>query len=135
MLTSLKTTLLFCKMPLKGFIGIIPKQPSILSLLIIWSQVRYINCMSYVVISDCFHHDTIAVYTFQKYSINFLRKFLPLHAQLSKIYFSDGAASQYKNRKNLLNYAFIRKTLEFQRSGTSQPHHTVKEHVMVLVEQ
>ena len=56
---------------------------------------------SYVIISECLIHDTIAVY-FQKQLISFLKSELGLH--LKKIfYFSDGAASQYKNRKNFLN--------------------------------
>ena len=60
---------------------------------------------SFVVISDCLQHDTIAVYLFQKKLIEFLVKML---GQLPKkiYYFSDGAASQYKNRKNFLNLCF-----------------------------
>ena len=50
-----------------------------------------------IIISDCLHHDNTAVY-------NILEKFLPerLHPKKT-IYFSDGAASQYKNRKNFVN--------------------------------
>ena len=59
------------------------------------------NHISYVVISDCLHHDTIAVYLFQKNLITFLKNQFPTPAKF--IYFSDGAASQYKNRKNFLN--------------------------------
>jgi hypothetical protein len=57
-----------------------------------------------VVISDCLHHDTVAVHLFQKSFIAFLKDLLParLHPK-NIIYFSDGAASQYKNRKNFLN--------------------------------
>ncbi|SMN01563.1 hypothetical protein SPONN_2634 [uncultured Candidatus Thioglobus sp.] len=58
--------------------------------------------LSYVVISDCMHHDTVAVYLFQKCLVGHLRRALPF--ELQKIYyFSDGAASQYKNRKNFIN--------------------------------
>ena len=57
---------------------------------------------SFVVISDCLHHDTIAVYLFQKKLIEFLVKTLG-HLPKRILYFSDGAASQYKNRKNFLN--------------------------------
>ena len=58
--------------------------------------------ISIVVISDCLQHDTVAVYLFQKKLIMFLKEALPF--QLKKIiYFSDGAASQYKNRKNFSN--------------------------------
>ena len=58
--------------------------------------------VSYVVISDCLSHDTIAVHLFQKNLIDFLKeKFACLPLKI--YYFSDGAASQYKNRKNFLN--------------------------------
>lgn len=50
---------------------------------------------SYVKISDCLHHDTIAVYLFQRCFI-----FSPVKIPF---YFSDGAESQYKNRKNFIN--------------------------------
>ena len=58
-------------------------------------------------ISDCLHHDTVAVHLFQKSFIAFLKKLLParLHPR-NMIYFSDGAASQYKNRKNFLNLCY-----------------------------
>ncbi len=57
--------------------------------------------LSYVVISDCLHHDTVAVYLFQKKLIAFLKPVLPSSPKI--IYFSDGAASQYKNWKNFIN--------------------------------
>ena len=60
--------------------------------------------LCYVVISDCLHHDTVAVHLFQKSFIAFLKDLLParLHPK-NIIYFSDGAASQYKNRKNFVS--------------------------------
>lgn len=61
--------------------------------------------MSYVIISNCLHHDTVAVYLFQKNLIAYLKKKLASHPQ--KIYyFSDGAAAQYKNRKNFINLCY-----------------------------
>ena len=49
------------------------------------SSIRHIN---FVVISDCLHHDTIAVYLFNL--ITFLKQRLPIF--LTKVlYFSDGA--------------------------------------------
>ena len=67
--------------------------------------VIYFNDLShasFVVISDCLSHDTIAVYLFQKRLISFLTS--KLGCLPKKIYyFSDGAASQYKNRKNFVN--------------------------------
>ena len=56
--------------------------------------------LSFVVISDCLHHDTVAVYLFQKSLIDFLKNKFSIH---KVFYFSDGAASQYKNRKNFIN--------------------------------
>ena len=57
-----------------------------------------------MIISDYLHHDTIAVYLFQKCFIAFLKNSLPERLQPKKIIcFSDGAASQCKNRKNFVN--------------------------------
>ena len=56
--------------------------------------------LSYVVISDCLHHDTVAVYLFQKSLLDFLKKKFSIH---KVFYYSDGAAPQYKNRKNFIN--------------------------------
>ncbi len=58
--------------------------------------------LSYVVISDCLHHDTVAVHLFQKNLIKYLKeKFGSTPRKI--FYFSDGAAAQYKNRKNFIN--------------------------------
>ena len=66
--------------------------------------------------TDCLHHDTIAVYLFQKCFIAFLKKLLPERLQPKKItYFSDGAASQYNNPKNPC--VFTRMILAYQLSG------------------
>ena len=56
---------------------------------------------SFVIISECNIHDTVAVHLFQKMLIQFLSDKL---GHLKKIcYFSDGCAAQYKNRKNFIN--------------------------------
>ena len=55
---------------------------------------------SFVIISECNIHDTVAVHLFQKLLIQFLTDKLGQH--LKRIcYFSDGCAAQYKNWKNL----------------------------------
>ena len=60
--------------------------------------------LSYVIVSECLHHDTTAVHLYQRHFVAFLKSFLPTRSQPQKIvYFSDGAASQYKNRKNFIN--------------------------------
>ena len=66
------------------------------------SHTSEINHLNFVVISESLHHDTVAVHLFQKKLISFLKdrlSFIPTKI----IYFSDGAASQYKNRKNFIN--------------------------------
>ena len=60
--------------------------------------------VSMCVVSDCLQHDTIAVNTFQKHALEKLKEIQP---GLKKVYyFSDGAASQYKNFKNFANLVF-----------------------------
>ena len=58
--------------------------------------------LSFVIISDCLIHDTVSVHHFQKKLFTFLNERFPVRKM---IYFSDGAASQYKNRKNFSNLA------------------------------
>ena len=58
--------------------------------------------MSFVVISDILHHDTVSVYLYQKHLIAHLREALTFSLK-QVFYFSDGAAAQYKNRKNFMN--------------------------------
>ena len=60
--------------------------------------------VSYVIISDCLHHDTIAVHLFQKNLVQFLQDKI---SRVNKIlYFSDASAAQYKNRKNFVNLCY-----------------------------
>lgn len=57
--------------------------------------------VSFVVISEGNTHDTVAVHLFQKVLINFLTT--EIYKPTKVIYFSDGCAAQYKNRKNFIN--------------------------------
>lgn len=60
-----------------------------------------ICCRSLCVISDHLTHDTATVHAFQKHVINDIKTVVP---DVNKvIYFSDGASSQYKNKKNFIN--------------------------------
>jgi hypothetical protein len=59
------------------------------------------NHVSFVVVSESNSHDTIAVHLFQKVLIEFLTKRFGKPTKM--IYFSDGCAAQYKNRKNFIN--------------------------------
>ena len=59
---------------------------------------------SFIIISDCLHHDAVAVYVYLKAFNEYLSEFLPHITHL--IYFSDGAPPQFKNFKHLLNLLF-----------------------------
>lgn len=57
--------------------------------------------LNLVIISDYMNHSTTAVYAFQHRLVAFLKNYVP---NMKKImYFSDGAASQFKNRFNMVN--------------------------------
>lgn len=62
-------------------------------------EIKY---KSFVLISECLNHNTVAVHLFQKRVITFLKThILP---SIQKIYyFSDGSSAQYKNKKNFVN--------------------------------
>lgn len=56
---------------------------------------------SMVIISDCLHHDSIAVHVFSCRIINFIKSFID---NPSKIYYcSNGAPQQFQNYKNFVN--------------------------------
>ena len=59
------------------------------------------KCLSICVITDCLRHDTTTVHAFVSNVLAHLKKELPNITKV--IYFSDGAASQYKNHKNFSN--------------------------------
>ena len=66
------------------------------------NQDNQLQELSYVPISECLKHDTVAVYLFQEKLVDFLKKNVPTGVT-KIIYFSDGCAAQYKNCKNFLN--------------------------------
>jgi len=63
-----------------------------------------LSCMSLCVISDCMQHDTVTVHTFLQAILEHIKKELPQVCHVK--YFSDGAASQYKNYKNFSNLCY-----------------------------
>jgi len=72
---------------------------------IYYSKDNNIEHTSFVVISDCLKHDTVAVHLFQRKLIRFLSS--SMFKNITKIYyFSDGAASQYKNKKFFINLCY-----------------------------
>ncbi|KAK3911628.1 ARL14 effector protein [Frankliniella fusca] len=59
---------------------------------------------SFAVVSDYMKHHVDAVYAFQKEFINFIKLKVPNVKKV--IYFSDGAAQQYKSKFNALNLSY-----------------------------
>lgn len=56
---------------------------------------------SYIIISDCLHHDTVDVYLFIEKLIQFMKT---QFSNISKIfYITNGAVTHYKNKKNFMN--------------------------------
>ena len=64
-------------------------------------RANKIEYVSYVGISDCLKHDTIAVHMFTKKLVAFLKKNFTVVNRIK--YFSDGAPWQYKNKKIFIN--------------------------------
>jgi len=60
-----------------------------------------IKHVSFVVVSESNTHDTVAVHLFQRVLIAFLTSKIARPTKI--VYFSDGCAAQYKNRKNFAN--------------------------------
>ena len=77
-------------------------QATIHPFVVFYRHAREEHHPSFVIISDCLYHDTIAIFLFQRTLLSFLKEGLPCRPT-KVVYFSDGAASQYKNRKNFLN--------------------------------
>ena len=68
------------------------------------ADITYDHLSEEIMLDRIVDHDTTAVHLYQIRFIAFLRRFLPARLQPRNIiYFSDGAASQYKNRKNFIN--------------------------------
>ena len=96
-----------------------------------YRRLGVINHTSFVIISDCLNHDTVAV---QKHLISFLSNQFG-HSSVRMIYFSDGASSHYKNCKNFANLCHY----ESDFNGIKAEWHFLplpmaRDHVMVLGE-
>jgi hypothetical protein len=87
---------------------------------------------SMCVFSDCTLHNTLAVFSFLKVVIPYLRA---MHTSVKKvIHFTDGAASQYKNCKNFtIIYFFTKKISGLKESGIFLLRVMAKGHAMALV--
>lgn len=82
--------------------------------------------ISMCVISDHWQHSTTSVHRFQREALSYLQDVRPNLSNMC--YFSDGAASQYKDFKNFSNL----KPLASQLSGTSLPPAMARVPVMAL---
>ena len=60
-----------------------------------------VQSQSFVIISDCLKHDSAAVHLFNRKLINFLNQNFDTVEKI--YYFTDGAASHYKNKSNFIN--------------------------------
>lgn len=67
-----------------------------------WKENGVEKMKSIVVIAESLKHDVIAVHLFHSKLIEFIKK---EHNVKKLVFFSDGAAGQYKNRKNFYNIA------------------------------
>ena len=77
-------------------------QATIHSFIVYYRDSDELCHLNFVIISDCLHHDRVAVHLFQKSLMDYLKE--KLGSVLHKIfYFSNGAVLQYKNRKNFFN--------------------------------
>lgn len=80
---------------------------------VIYYKKDNVEHVSFVIISECLEHNTIAVYCFQKKLIEFMKE--KFGDDITKIYyFSDGSAAQYKNRKNFTNLSFHKKDFNIE---------------------
>lgn len=79
---------------------------------IYFKEGNELRTTSFVVIAESLEHNITSVYLFQTKLFDFLRE---KFRTIKKIFFfSDGAAGQYKNKKNFLNLYEMRETHEFQ---------------------
>ena len=73
-------------------------------ILLLLQKKKILKCLSFCIISDCVRHDTKTVHAFTCKVISYIKD--NLHAITKVLYFSDGAASQYKNFKNFVNLCY-----------------------------
>ena len=66
-----------------------------------YKQDGSLKCLNICMISDCMRHDTNTVHAFVTKVLHYIKTKLPSINNI--LYFSDGAASQYKNLKNFIN--------------------------------
>lgn len=77
-------------------------QATIHPFVIYYMESATLKNLSFVVISEVLKHDTVAVQIFISKLITYLKQQISIK---KVIFMSDGAASQYKNRKNFASLA------------------------------
>ena len=108
-------------------------QATIHPFVIYYEENEELKCYNLALISDSLKHDTTAVHCFISVVIPELKKII---TNLNTVkYFSDGAASQYKNYKNLVNLCLMSRTSMSMQNGIFLPPATGRVHVMGLVGQ
>ena len=93
------------------------------------SNTSEISHLNFVVISECLHHDTVAVHLFQRKLISFLQdrlSIIPVTFQMVQL-------PSIKTERILSTSATTRQILEYQLNGIFPPYHMVKVLVMGLV--
>lgn len=68
---------------------------------IYYKDKNQLKIKSFVVISECLRHDTIAMHLFQRKLVQFINSELKGITKI--IYVPDGASGQYKNKKKIIN--------------------------------
>ena len=81
-----------------------------------------VNNKSFCFISDDTEHDVPMVYMIQQVLTDYFNDKFPHIEKL--IYFSDGCAGQYKNRKNFYNLCQHKMNSELMQNGTFLLLHT-----------
>ena len=101
--------------------------------MIYYKSAGELQCSSLCVVSDCLIHDTTTVHAFVTTVISYIRIELPFLKRL--LYFSDGAASQYKTSKILLTSVIINQIMGLMLSGIFLQLRMGRVHAMALVVQ
>lgn len=77
-----------------------------------YKEGNELKTKSIIFIAESLQHNVNAVYLFQRKLIEYLRAARSSTKKI--IFFSDGAASQYKNKKNFLNLCLFREDFSFE---------------------
>lgn len=85
------------------------KQVTLHPYVIYWKENDKTMHHNFVIISECNKHDSVAVNLYNEKMIQYLRGIHGEDNVKKLIFFSDGAASQYKNKSNFSNMTYLQK--------------------------